>query len=51
MARPKLRTGAAPFLKDYLRKDLARAAKALGKRLPDLGAAVEAVDLADYAGD
>ena len=41
----------APFLKDYLRKDLARAAKALGKRLPDLGAAVEAVDLADYAGD
>jgi hypothetical protein len=41
----------APFLKDYLRKDLTRASKALGKRLPDMEAALEAVDLADYAGD
>jgi hypothetical protein len=41
----------APFLKDYLRKDLTRAVKVLGKRLPDVPAAVEAVDLAEYAGD
>ena len=39
---------AAPFLKDYLEKDLRRAAKALARRHPDLDAAVEAVHLADF---
>jgi hypothetical protein len=41
----------APYLKDYLRTDVKRAAKVLGKRFPDMQAAVEAVDLADYAAD
>jgi hypothetical protein len=39
---------AAPFLKDYLEKDLRRAAKALGRKHPDLPAAVAAIDLGDY---
>lgn len=41
----------APHLKDYLRSDLKRTAKALARRFPDMKAAVDAVDLADYAGD
>ena len=41
---------AAPYLKDYLQKDLRRAAKALASRHPDMVAAVEAVDLSAYAG-
>jgi hypothetical protein len=40
---------AAPYLKDYLRSDLARASKALAKRFPDMTAAVEAIHLGDYA--
>lgn len=40
---------AMPFLKDYLRKDLKRAAAALAKKAPDMAAAVEAVDLSDFA--
>ncbi len=39
---------AAPHLKDYLRKDLRNAARALAKLAPDMEAAVEAVDLGDY---
>ncbi|MEA3041811.1 MAG: hypothetical protein QOC65_1300 [Sphingomonadales bacterium] len=39
---------ASPYLKDYLAKDLARAAKALGKRYSDMASAVEAVDLSEY---
>ncbi|HEX8654995.1 MAG TPA: hypothetical protein VF693_07220 [Allosphingosinicella sp.] len=39
---------ASPYLKDYLAKDLSRAAKALGKRCGDMAAAVEAVDLSEY---
>lgn len=39
---------AAPCLKAYLAKDLNRAAKALGRRYPDMAAAVEAVDLSEY---
>ena len=37
------------YLKDYLRKDLAGAVKALAKRHPDMTAAVAAVDLAEFA--
>ena len=39
---------AAPYLKDYLEKDLRRAAKALARRHPDAAVAVEAVDLTEY---
>jgi hypothetical protein len=39
---------AVPYLKDYLRKDLKRAARALARRHPDMAAAVDAVDLATY---
>ena len=39
---------AAPYLKAYLAKDLDRAARALGRRYPDMAAAVEAVDLSEY---
>jgi hypothetical protein len=39
---------AAPFLKDYLRKDLKNADRALRKLAPDMAAAVAAVDLAEY---
>jgi hypothetical protein len=39
---------AEPFLKDYLRKDLKRAVRALAKTAPDMNAAVEAVDLEEY---
>lgn len=42
---------AEPYLKDYLRKDLKRAAKALARAHPDIGASVEAVDLAEFARD
>lgn len=41
----------APWLKDYLRKDLKSAAGALAKLHPDMAAAVDAVDLSDYARD
>ena len=39
---------AAPYLKDYLAKDLSRAVKALNKRYADLAAEVAAVDLSEY---
>jgi hypothetical protein len=39
-----------PWLKDYLRKDLRRAARGLAKRHPDMAASVGAVDLAEYGG-
>lgn len=39
---------AAPWLKDYLRKDLKRADRALLKLAPDMAAAIEAIDLAEY---
>lgn len=39
---------ATPYLKAYLAKDLAHAAKALGRRYPDMPAAVEDVDLSEY---
>jgi hypothetical protein len=42
---------AAPWLKDYLRTDLRGAANGLARLHPDLPASVEAVDLADFAGD
>lgn len=42
---------AAPWLKDYLRSDLRRAARALDRLHPDLPASVASVDLADFAGD
>jgi len=42
---------ASPWLKDYLRTDLKRAAGALAKLHPDVAAAVDAVDLADYSED
>jgi hypothetical protein len=42
---------AAPFLKDYLRSDLKKAAKALDRLHPDMAAGVAAVDLAEFAGD
>ena len=40
---------AAPHLKSYLENDLRRAAKGLGKLHPDMSAAVEAVDLGEFA--
>lgn len=40
---------AIPHVKDYLRKDLKRANQALQRLAPDMAAAVEAVDLSDYA--
>jgi hypothetical protein len=40
---------ALPFVKDYLRKDLKQAAAALAKKTPDMAAAVDAVDLSDFA--
>jgi hypothetical protein len=42
---------AAPWLKDYLRLDLKKAAKALDRLHPDMEASVAAVDLGDFAGD
>jgi hypothetical protein len=39
---------AAPWLKDYLRKDLARSAKALARRFPDMRETVGAIDLAAF---
>jgi hypothetical protein len=42
---------ASPWLKDYLRSDLRKAAKALARLHPDVPAAVEAVDLSEYAGE
>lgn len=39
---------AAPWLKDYLRSDLKKADRALARLLPDVPAAVEAVDLSEY---
>ena len=42
---------AAPYLKDYLRKDLRKSGSALSKRFPDMAAAVEAIDLAEYGCD
>ena len=39
---------AAPYLKDYLRTDLRKADLALARAHPDMAAAMEAVDLADY---
>ena len=42
---------AAPWLKDYLRSDLKKTAKALDRLHPDLAASVAAVDLNDFAGD
>jgi hypothetical protein len=42
---------AAPWLKSYLEKDLKHAARALARLHPDVPAAVEAIDLADFAGD
>ena len=40
---------AAPYLKPYLAKDLRGAVKALARQHPDIEAAVEAVNLSDYA--
>jgi hypothetical protein len=42
---------AAPWLKDYLRKDLKRADRALLKLAPDMAAAVAAIDLGEYGSD
>jgi hypothetical protein len=39
---------AGPYLKDYLRKDLDRADRALARLAPDIEAAVTAIDLGDY---
>jgi hypothetical protein len=39
---------AAPYLKDYLRKDLKRADRALQKLAPDMTEAVAAVDLGEF---
>jgi hypothetical protein len=41
---------AAPHLKSYLQKDLKRADRALARLAPDMAAALEAIDLDDYAG-
>ncbi|HEX6375706.1 MAG TPA: hypothetical protein VFZ91_08285 [Allosphingosinicella sp.] len=41
---------AAPYLKNYLQADLRKAAKALARLHPDMAAAVEAIELADFAG-
>ncbi len=42
---------AAPFLKDYLRSDMKKVAKALDRLHPDMAASVAAVDLSEFAGD
>lgn len=42
---------AEPWLKDYLRSDLRKAAKALDRLHPDIAASVAAVDLTEFAGD
>ena len=42
---------ADPWLEDHLRKDAREAVKVLAKRCPDMGASVEAVDLAAYGCD
>ena len=42
---------AAPYLEDHLASDLRKAVKALSKRHPDMAAAVEAVDLAEYGSE
>jgi hypothetical protein len=41
----------SPWLKDYLRSDLKRAAGALARLHPDVAAAVDAVDLSDFSED
>ena len=50
-ARRPRPSDAAPHLKDYLRKDLRKAESALAKRFPDMAAAVEAIDLAEFGCD
>jgi hypothetical protein len=40
---------AAPWLKDYLRTDLKKADRALARLHPDMAAAVEAIDLSEFA--
>ena len=42
---------AAPWLKPYLQSDLKRTVRALARLAPDMAAAVEAVDLGDYAAE
>jgi hypothetical protein len=44
-------SSAGPYFKDYLRKDLGKAGSALSKRFPDMAAAVEAIDLAEFGCD
>jgi hypothetical protein len=39
------------YLKSYLKTDLRNATRALARRIPDVAAAVDAVDLADFASD
>lgn len=41
----------APFLKDYLRKDLGNASRALQRLHPDMRAAVESIDLGEFVRD
>jgi hypothetical protein len=41
---------AAPWLKEYLRSDLKKAARALDRLHPDIAASVAAVDLGDFVG-
>jgi len=40
---------AEPFLKIYLKTDLRNATRALARRIPDVAAAVDSVDLAEFA--
>lgn len=42
---------AAPYLKDYLRTDLNAAARALARMHPDMTAAVDSVDLAEFGSE
>ena len=42
---------ATPYLKDYLRKDLKRAGRALARRFPDMSAAVDSIDLDEYGSE
>ena len=42
---------ASSYLKDYLKKDLRRAAAFLAKRYPDMAADVQAVDLSEFGSD
>ena len=42
---------AAPYLKDYLQKDLRNAERALVKRHPDMKATVAAIDLSEFVRD